>query len=154
MVVPITFCTQCEHAITLMRQSPRWASVLQPNTSRTLFGLVNFSFISNYIKINSRICFGPVNSNFHFAARWSDLYLLSNYKNLFWKQLCYLHKYSGVDPLLYDNNSHGRLIMISKLMEALFKLFHFMSSNNIQLSITDTISENNNFIGEVVVDLI
>jgi hypothetical protein len=39
-------------------------------------------------------------------------------------------------------------------MEALFKLFHFMSSNNIQLSITDTISENNNFIGEVVVDLI
>ena len=44
--------------------------------------------------------------------------------------------------------------MISKLMETLFKLFYFMSSNNIQLSITDTISENNNFIWEVVVDLI
>ena len=42
-------------------------TVLWPKTSKTLFGPVNFSvFIQKYLKINSRIWFGPVNSNFHF----------------------------------------------------------------------------------------
>jgi len=32
-------------------QSSRWAPILRPKTSKTLFGPVNFSvFISNYIK--------------------------------------------------------------------------------------------------------
>jgi hypothetical protein len=47
--------------------SSRWAPVLRTKTSKSLFGPVNFSvFFKNYIKINSRIWFEPVNSNFHF----------------------------------------------------------------------------------------
>ena len=49
------------------RQSSGWAPVLWSKTSKSLFGPVIFSvFIQNYIEINSRISFGPVNSNFHF----------------------------------------------------------------------------------------
>jgi hypothetical protein len=52
-------------------QSSRWSPVLRPKTSNTLFWPVNFSdFIYKYIKINSRIWFGPVNSNFHFEDCW------------------------------------------------------------------------------------
>ena len=47
-------------------QYSRWGSVLRLKTSKTLFRPVNFSiFFKNYIKINSRIWFEPVNSNFH-----------------------------------------------------------------------------------------
>ena len=47
--------------------SSRGAQVLRTKTSKTLFGPVNFSvFFKNYTKINSRIWFEPVNSNFHF----------------------------------------------------------------------------------------
>jgi hypothetical protein len=50
-----------------LTQSSRWAPVLRSKTSKTLFGPVNLSvFFKNYTKINSRIWFGPVNSNFHF----------------------------------------------------------------------------------------
>ena len=48
-------------------QSWRWTQVLRPKTSKSLFGPVNVSgFFFNYIKINSKIWFWPVNSNFHF----------------------------------------------------------------------------------------
>ena len=48
-------------------QSSTWAPVLRPKTSKTLFGQVNYSaFFKKYIKINTWILFGPVNSNFHF----------------------------------------------------------------------------------------
>jgi hypothetical protein len=43
-------------------QSSRWAPVFWPKSCKTLLGPVNFSvFILNYIKINSRIWFEPVN---------------------------------------------------------------------------------------------
>ena len=38
----------------------------RPKISKTLFGPVNFQLFKNYIKINSRIRFGPVNTNIHF----------------------------------------------------------------------------------------
>ena len=52
-------------------QSSRWSPVLWPNTSKTIRTSTFFSFNLDmhfvYIyKINSRIWFGPVNSNFHF----------------------------------------------------------------------------------------
>ena len=49
-------------------QSSRWTPVISPKIRKTLFGRINFSvFIYKYIhKINSRIWFGPVNSNVHF----------------------------------------------------------------------------------------
>ena len=51
----------------LIWQSSQWAPVLRPKTSKILFGPVHFSvFLKIYIKINSRIWFGPVNSHFHF----------------------------------------------------------------------------------------
>ena len=43
-------------------QSSRWAPVFWPKSCKILLGPVNFSvFILNYIKINSRIVFEPVN---------------------------------------------------------------------------------------------
>jgi hypothetical protein len=48
-----------------------------PRTSKTLFEPVNFSvFVKNYIKINSRLWFRPVNSNFHFEDTYIQNVLL------------------------------------------------------------------------------
>jgi hypothetical protein len=52
-------------------QFSRWPPVLRPKTSKTLFGPVLFSILCRYTvyiwyKINTRIWFGAVNSNFHF----------------------------------------------------------------------------------------
>jgi hypothetical protein len=71
----------------LCHQSSRWAPVLWPKSSKTLFGPVNFSvFIYNYIKINSRILFGPVNSNFHFEEKNKSVseWCLSPSENFIW----------------------------------------------------------------------
>ena len=58
-------CVSCRSLFKL--SSSRWAPVLRLKTIETLFGSANFSvFIQNYIKINSRIWFEPVNSNFNF----------------------------------------------------------------------------------------
>jgi hypothetical protein len=59
-------------------QSSRWAPIPKPKTSKTLFGPVNFSdFFKNCLKINSRIWFWPVNSNFHFGVFCHFSFLMS-----------------------------------------------------------------------------
>jgi hypothetical protein len=55
---------------TKVMQSSRWAPVIWPKTSETVCTSVFFSFFKPYIKINSRIWLGPVNSNFRFEY-WS-----------------------------------------------------------------------------------
>jgi hypothetical protein len=51
-----------------------WEPVLQPKTSKTLYRPVNFSVIFvRTMKINSRIWFGPVNSNFHIQICGIDI---------------------------------------------------------------------------------
>jgi hypothetical protein len=75
----------------VMVQSSRWAPVLWPKTSQTLFGPVNFSvYIQNY-KINSRIWFRLVNSNFQFED-WCYVDI-NRYRNSYygsiWALRCY-----------------------------------------------------------------
>ena len=47
-------------------QSSRWAPVQRHKISKALFGPVNFSICISIYKINWRIRFGPLKSNFHF----------------------------------------------------------------------------------------
>ena len=62
-------------------------------------------------------------------------------------------KYSQIDSLLYDNDSHLGFVAFSKESKAIRELFNFIVSNNLQLPITHTVTIHNDSLWEFMVNL-
>lgn len=60
---------------------------------------------------------------------------------------------SRVNSFLHNNHGHLRLICFPKQGKTLRKLWNFVASYGIQLTITNAITKYNNLLGQCVVDL-
>jgi hypothetical protein len=108
--------------------SSRWAPVLRPKTSKTFVQTSKFFsfYLDIYIKINSRIWFGPVNSIFLFedCLPW---YLI--YKNVYWLTEYFLShnikkNWKFVNTVLWSTFS--TLLLCVKIKESCCKILHIV----------------------------